>query len=276
MEEADRLDSLFLYDCAGVAATLSHGLIEKNHFSQSLQLDSHDPFNFEEVYETQHYVGNDITDLVACAVVNERYFSIIHHNFFWQALPMIKEALPEKKIVMHYHGSDVRSSTPLQRINMEKDYVDGIIVATPDLLHYNYGIDNIMYLPTPIDTEYFADCKPRTDKKFTILRSQHDKDKFYEKLKGLNIGDVSVLQREYEIRPYKEMREFYCRYGGYVQLIYDKVLNGWLNVLSKTSLECLACGLKVYMVDGSVIDELPEEHRLENVTNKLVEFYERL
>jgi glycosyltransferase involved in cell wall biosynthesis len=59
-----------------------------------------------------------------------------------------------KKVIMHYHGSEIRNKKqPL----FHKYFVDRYIVSTPDLLAF---VPNSLWLPNPIDTKKHSFVEP--------------------------------------------------------------------------------------------------------------------
>jgi len=85
------------------------------------------------------------------ALIKALSFNIIHIHAFDEFIPLLKRLYPSKKIVLHYHGSDIRGKWKERERFWKK--ADSILVSTPDLLED--APQHVIYLPNPVDTELF-------------------------------------------------------------------------------------------------------------------------
>jgi len=190
-------------------------------------------------------------------------YDILHVHFLYGMLPLLREAYPGKKIVMHYHGGDVRRAKDHRvRIQCEKA-ADYVLAAHPEV---HAAVPHSTLIPTIIDTDLFKPIEHGTAK-FIMHWSILNWELINKHLEKLKLGNVDVLKREDKPRPYYEMPKLFAKYGTYVNIIYSSGV--LIESFSKTALECLACGLDVIDWDGKTHRGLPEEHKPQNVLKAL-------
>ena len=76
------------------------------------------------------------------------------HSLHPTSFDLIFWKLLGKKIIMHYHGSEIRNKK--QKV-FQRYFADIYIVSTPDLLAF---VPNSIWLPNPIDTRKFPLVEP--------------------------------------------------------------------------------------------------------------------
>jgi hypothetical protein len=83
-------------------------------------------------------------------------YDVIHIHSLFKIIPELRKKYPDKKLILHYHGSEVRTKVgSLDPLRLEaEDKSDIILVATPDLVNYLTN-SNPKYIPNPVDTEHF-------------------------------------------------------------------------------------------------------------------------
>jgi glycosyltransferase involved in cell wall biosynthesis len=91
------------------------------------------------------------------SVLRSRCYDLIHVHALDKILPILRVLYPQKPIIMHYHGTDIRG-----KWSERKKYwrnANLILVSTLDLLttlpreYLQYR--RIVYLPNPVDTRLF-------------------------------------------------------------------------------------------------------------------------
>ena len=183
--------------------------------------------------------------------------------------------------ILHYHGSEVRESPPTSRALLENG-AKAIIVATPDLLGYEYA-KKPHYLPTIINTELFAPRDiPSNNRGLINLTPNQDVPHTMSRLREYGFGDVEwdIVQREYDTtrrQPrvmYKDMPAHLSQYEYYSGIAWDGAEGIWPEADSKTALESMSLGIKVVRYDGSISSRLPDRHHPENVIPKLRAIYD--
>ncbi len=192
---------------------------------------------------------------------------VIHvHGFIDILFKLHKKFHKSKKIILHYHGTDIRglnrqelphrsrlSDTVirLKRLYRKKighskaqKLADAVCVSTPDLLPL---VRNGIHIPIPIDTDHFKpdnNSSVELKEAFTInsevTNIQWALD--YCKKNGINLN-IEVFDRTKNAIMYKDIPDFIRGYKTYVDIRYvnDTVLEN----LSSTALQSLASGLKV-------------------------------
>ncbi|HKZ61488.1 MAG TPA: hypothetical protein VJZ68_03600 [Nitrososphaera sp.] len=211
-----------------------------------------------------------------------------------------------KKIVLHYHGTDIRGldkrkDRATQRLSLSsmihtskrkiatkilsfyltrarqnqvhaQKLANAVIVSTPDLLQL---VPKASYLPNPIDTDHFRpDPSPKNQRKEALTMDTEVTDIKWalNYCRKNNIGlDIEVYRRMVAPIMYADMPQFLKRYKVYVDIRHvDKSI---LQNLSKTALEALACGLDVLDYQLKYHKGLPSEHDPVNVVSRLSSIY---
>jgi len=222
---------------------------------------------------------------------------VIHVHGFIDILFKLHKKFRKKKIILHYHGTDIRglnrqelphrsqlSDTVirLKRLYRKKighskaqKLADAVCVSTPDLLPL---VRNGIHIPIPIDTDHFkpdSNSSLKLKEAFTInsevTNIQWALD--YCKKKGINL-DVDVIDRTKNPIMYKNIPDFIRGYKTYVDIRYvnDTVLEN----LSSTALQSLACGLKVLDYKLQFRQALPPQHNAVNVISQIFGIYKDL
>ena len=239
---------------------------------------------------------------------------VIHIHSAEQLVIKIRKAYGNsKKIVLHYHGTDIRglknknkpNSSTIQntttrtksfaakvknrlrlmqmgyysslRIESQK-LANEILVSTPDLLVL---LPHAKYLPNPVDVDHFSKDndtphnKVNKNNALTINTEIGNSEKVLEYCKKNNIDlKIDLFDRTKSPLLYEEIPNFLKKYNIYVDI---RIVNDQLlENFSKTALESLACGLKVLNYKLEYLDKLPEVHNPEKVTNELEKIYNNI
>ena len=203
---------------------------------------------------------------------------VIHiHSMEELVVKMRKTFGSSKKIILHYHGTDIRGLKPnfsplqnmktktklfaakvryklrllnmgyyksLQTLRMESQkFTDEILVSTPDLLTL---LPNAKYLPNPVDLEHFSKDNVTyhdkdNDKALTIKTPTGNTEKSLQYCKENSIDlKIDVFDRTKTPLLHEQIPNLLKKYKIYVdiRIVNDKILES----LSKTALESLACG----------------------------------
>lgn len=244
---------LGIYDCGG-------GLQCISKFSKHTV----DVLTVNDQFDFPGYYTNTIVETCGLNMLNRGLkmaedYDVIHISFMWNLVEAFRHKFPDKPIVLHYRGSDLRrNQTNQDRINMEKK-VNKILVATPDLMAYTKG----QYLPMCIDTELFKFSENVGKGKFCIIHSAREEPAIMARMKELNYKDVDVVMRETEHIPFKAMPDLYRKYEKYINLKTQRDMP--LDFMSRTGLEALSCGLTVDDWHGISHYRLPEKHTAKSV-----------
>jgi len=263
---------LHVWDQAGVACILAKHHRRLGHDIRILKRAGYDPFGISQFYGEQliNMDGKSFLKLVAKEAEN---YDLVHVHSLYKIIPELKKKYRDTKIVLHYHGSEVRGkqADPLRAEAEEK--ADAILGSTKDLQDY---VDNMTCIPNPVDTEHFTPgATPSNGKAFTIRTTRGDSQWVLDYLKKNKIDlSVDVVDREANPIQYSEVPAFLKRYGTYVDIKYiDGTL---LEAMSKTGLESLACGLKVINHRLECVEGLPNEHRPEVAASSVMNVYSSL
>jgi len=307
---------LHINDQAGVACILAkyqryNGIESKVLLTNSLltnyKFDKFGIFNFYKDY-VNIIPGYNYVDY---CISEAQDTDVIHiHSMEELVIKMRKIFGNSKKIILHYHGTDIRGlkptfsplqnmktrtkvfaakvrdrirlikmgyykSLPTLRIESQK-LADEILVSTPDLLSI---LPNAEYLPTPVDVEHFSKDNAVIINKFndnalTIKTQTGNIEKALQYCKENNIDlKIDIFDRTKMPMLYEDIPNLLKKYKVYVDIrvVNDKILES----LSKTALESLACGLKVLNYKLEYLDKLPEMHKPVNVIHQLENVYNK-
>lgn len=308
------LKVLHIHDQAGVACILAKYQRMNDIKSKVLSSNKIDKYGILKFYK-------DYVDLVDRANFAEYCLSeaksadIIHIHSVEQLVIKIRKAFGNsKKIILHYHGTDIRglknknnpNSSTIQntktrtksfaakvknRLSLIKmgyykslrtesqKLANEILVSTPDLLLL---LPHATYLPNPVDVDHFSKddinynkVKNNNNNALTIKTTSGDIQKTLLYCKENNINlKIDVLDRTKTPILYEEIPNFLKKYNVYVDI---RIVNDKiLENFSKTALESLSCGLKVLNYKLEYIERLPEIHNPVNVTHELENIYNKI
>ena len=263
----DSVKILHVFDCAAVACTMAKEQRKMGHDASVMSYSMNDPFY------TLDYYGEDRPNFRTDALWGEAVYhraveyDVIHVHFQYHMVPLLKQQYPKKTIVLHYHGGDVRRASDQAVRRKCQEYADYVIAGHPEVYERVKDECKVYYVPTIIETELIHPIEHGKGK-FIMHWSVLDWDLIREHMATMGITeDTKIIKREDKPRANYTMPELYCDFGTYVNIIYSS--RQLIESLSKTALECLACGLNVLKWDGTYLTELPEEHRPENVMKAL-------
>jgi glycosyltransferase involved in cell wall biosynthesis len=293
---------LHVWDQAGVAYTLAKYQQLQGHEAKVIMIGDHNKYGLIEFYK-QYILNVALEEFTEKCIEKAKSADIIHiHSRIDILLKLRKKFGRSKKIILHYHGTDIRglkkqklphrsqiSDLAIRSIMMYRGLrdkvlfkkrmhinaqrmADTVIVSTPDLLQL---VAKGIYLSNPVDTDHFKpDSLLKNEQKeaLTIDTEVTDIQWALDYCKMHNISlNIEVYNRIKAPIIYKYMPDFLRRYKIYVDIRYvDKTL---LQNLSKTALEALACGLKVLDYQLKYRQGLPLEHDPINVISRLSTIY---
>jgi hypothetical protein len=145
------MNILHIWDTGGVASVLSKYLSRVYPVKSTVvSISFLDPFNITTFYGGRHYSGSTLTTIKF--ITKGLTYNIIHVHSAYRFVDYFKKLTPNKAVVIHFHGEDVRLAgwDNLKRIIKKADIT---LVSTPDLL--KGGPKNVFWLPNPVDIEHF-------------------------------------------------------------------------------------------------------------------------
>jgi len=229
----------------------------------------YDPYNLT-------YYGTKVKDpnyifYIRVLLIARRY-DLIHLHSFDKIIPLMKKIYPNKPIVMHYHGSEIRNKWESKKRYWSK--ADVVLISTRDLL--NNAPNDVIYLPNPVDLEVF---KPMSN----LTKNMNAAIYVYDPLNPALSKDITWA-KEIAKRYKLNLKIHNRRKTPINHLNMPLFLNKFeyfidrksIPSLSKTGLEALACGLKVIRWDNNVITRLPSDHKPKYVIEKLYDIYESI
>ena len=296
---------LHINDMAGVACILAKYQRANGIESKVLSPNRIDKFGILKYYKNYVEIIDPI-NFLDYSISQAKDADVIHvHSMEEIVVKMRKTFGNSKKIILHYHGTDIRGlknkNNPalssmkiktkfymrklrnrLRLIRMgyyksakteSQKLADVILVSTDDLLSL---LPNAKYLPNPVDLDHFSketnkDSKVN-DNALTIKTETGNTKKVLEYCKENNIDlKIDVFDRTKTPLLHEQIPNLLKKYNLYVDI---KIVNDQLlESLSKTGLESLACGLKVLNYKLEYLDKLPQKHNPVSVVNHLENIY---
>jgi hypothetical protein len=295
---------IHVFDTAGVACILSKYQTLAGHDAKVLWNDDViDKYGIYDFYKDYMKLYSKV-DFTGKLIKKCKEADIIHVHANIYALIKLRRALgSEKKIILHYHGTDIRGlkkeKIPFSHESLAFDakvlskfiyrkvfrklihsnahkLADLICISQIDLSRL---VPNAVYVPIAVDTSHFSMRKEEVHDlrkvAVTIKTEVTDMQLVLDHYGKNNIGKpLEVYDRTIKPIMYKDMPSFLKRYETYVDI---RFVNGKiLGDLSSTALQSLACGLNVISYDLSYLESLPQEHEASNVVSRVLHIYEKL
>lgn len=261
---------LHVWDQAGVACVIAKYQRKLGHEVQVIKRNGFDKFEIMNFYN-EKTIDSLIGFLFLKKVVKyTKDFDIIHVHDLYKIVPMIRKLHPKKKIILHYHGTTLRTTPEDKRKDAElKSNV--VLVSTPDLKNF---VD-CTYLPNPIDLEHFSPRQiKKNNKALSLMTVRESKEKLLKLLSKNNVSvKVDFINRERNPIQYKKIPDFLSNYEYLVdlKLVYD---DKPMPAYGMIGLQALALGMKVINYEFKVAEGFPDEHDPENVIAQLMRIYE--
>ena len=265
------MNILHIWDQAGVACILAKHHRRMGHRVRILKRTGYDPFGISKFYG-EPLLDMDGKPFLKYAMKEAAGYDVVHVHTIYKIIPDLRKKYRDKKLVLHYHGSEARDrqDDPLRAEAESK--ADAVLGSTADLADF---AGNIVHVPNPVDTEHFTSGVGPNGRAFTIRTTRGDTQWVLDYLKRNDIDlQVDVVDREASPIPYAQVPAFLKQYGIYVDI---KFIDGTLlRAMSKTGLESLACGVSVLDHELRYAKGLPEEHRPEAVAGKVLGIYDTI
>ncbi len=243
------------------------------HVADVIKRAGFDPYGITEFYGFKNMKTPFPLFFYLAMLRKAKSYDVMPVHFLPKAIPILKKLYPKKKILLHYHGSDVRY-TPLEKRSKAEEMADIVLVSTPDLKEF---VPNSTYIPNPIDIEHFSFVPPKSKKAFTILLRGHTEEVTRKFLANHGIDiEFDVLNSKENLIPYAEMPKVFSQYGTYIDLTFRYNFTKLAQTMGNLGRQALARGLTVLNYKLEYVRGLPEEHKPDNVAKKLLEIYENL
>jgi hypothetical protein len=265
---------LHLYDTAGVSSIIAKYQRMLGHEVDVITIKRLDKFGISAYYDSKLFDGSALEFYWHCLRIASSY-DVIHVNSLSRIIPYLRFRYPHKKIIIEFHGTDLRSPDSFKR-NLAMKMVDRIFIATKDLFSYLNAsqLKKANYTPNVVDLEMFHRMseKPIKDAWLSLFHSGvWDNTIETGVLQQHGIVNVENLDRTTARIRYWEMPKLLSQYRGYVDI---KIVNGKrLMALSKTALEALAVGLPIFTYENNIMEAYPKEHDPYNMAKRMCDLY---
>lgn len=289
---------LHILDAAGVACIYSKYQRKQGHDAKVIwNRDVSDKYGIYDFYK-DYLINVTYEKFTETCLQEAESADVIHVHGYIDILFELRKNSTDKKIILHYHGTDIRGlkrqelphrsllSDTMIKLKMlyrkkighikAQKLADAVCVSTPDLL--SLVRSDSIHIPIPIDTEHFS---PNTDSKrelkdaFTINSEVTNIQRALDLCNENQISlKIDVIDRTKNPIMYSAIPDFIRGYKNYVDIRYvnDIILEN----LSSTALQSLACGLSVLDYELQFRRTLPREHDAVNVASQLSKIYTSL
>ena len=294
------MNILHVWDQSGVACILAKYQTKLGHNSKVIRRTNYDLYSIYEFYKDLVEFVDEKNYLDFC-LKQAKNADVVHIHSRTDALLFLRKKLGDNtKIIMHFHGTDLRGLKRKYTINdlfgnpkllfkdinvsrirqrnnlLAEKSADKVLYSTPDLRKFLKASDPIL-VHIPIDTEHFTKTTDtQTNEEFFIFNTQAISNMKWiiDYCKKNGINNLNVIDRIRQPIKYSEMPGFLRQYKTYVDVRYvnDKLLPN----LSTTALQSLACGLDVLNYNLERITQLPSDRVGSNATKIVQKIYEVL
>lgn len=289
---------LHILDAAGVACIYSKYQQMQGHDAKVIwNKDVADKYGIYDFYK-DYLIKVTYGKFTETCIQEGETADVIHvHSYIDILFALRKKFHRQKKIILHYHGTDIRGlkkqelphrsllSDTMIKLKMfyrkkighvrAQKLADAVCVSTPDLLPL---VRSGIHIPIPIDIEHFSpknNSNGELKDAFTINSEVTNIQRALDLCKKNQINlNIEVIDRTKNPILYADIPDFIRGYGTYVDIRYvnDIVLEN----LSSTALQSLACGLSVLDYKLQFRRGLPSVHDAINVASQLSKIYSDL
>ena len=306
---------LHIEDAAAVSCILAKYQQQiQGHNSKVIKFDRYDKFGFYKFYKDYVTIASTEAQFLTNVIEDTKHADIIHiHARADLVLRLRNKFGKSKKIILHYHGTDIRglnkqklphrsrkSDAAISLIlkyrkirdmllrkkrihHKAQNLADAVIVSTSDLLQYISTGNAIKktYLPNPVDLDVFTpDVMVSSTSEVSLKKNAVTMDNevtdipwALEYLKKNNI-DLDITVHD-RIKQPLTYKDLPSFLKQYNTYVDIRYVNKKIiTALSKTALEALACGLNVLDYQLKFRNGLPEEHNPSNVISSLSKVYD--
>ena len=223
----------------------------------------------------EYYGGKSFPNmkkLIINAIFHRKKYQIIHIHGSELLVPIFK--LFNKKVVLHYHGSDIniigRNNNPFRIIC--RSLAGIILIADPHMKPKTIGEKQIISLPNLIDTNSFTNIHTlKNDKALCIVSRNLDITKIKKFNSVINKNITYYDLTEQGIIDIRDMPKFLAQYEYYID---NKITDfgKYLDAFSTVGLQALSLGLTV-IHNGQEFNQFPIEHNPAAILTKLEKIY---
>jgi len=205
-------------------------------------------------------------------IFESRHHDIIHLHDRDILLPLLKQLYPNKPLIMHYHGTKIRGQWHKRKKYWK--YADQILVVTPDLL--KGAPKNAELVLNPVDkTLFFSQGNNNAPR---AVHFKYRVDEIAREIAEKHNLSLLIHDRKRNPIPHIKMPAFLSEFTHLIDVKKD--VRGNLlsppDTTSKTSLEALACGLKVIPYKGNILRGLPYYNEPEFVVSRIYGIYQEM
>ena len=153
MKKSKDLKVLHIWNIAAVPQTLAKFQRKFGHKSDLIAREIFLPPGAINVFPDTKVVTGSSPKIFALKTLRmARKYDIIHVHSFDKIVPILKRLYRHKKVVLTYHGSDIRERWNIKEKFYQK--ADIVTVSTPDLK--KTAPENVVYVPNIVDEDHLV------------------------------------------------------------------------------------------------------------------------
>lgn len=222
---------LLIGNICGIPNSIRDAQIKLGHTAKTLSFDP-DPHHASDFdYDVPYSLGRVQSAIKRMWILLKTgwNYDVFHFagNSLANGMDIIVWKLLGKKIIIHYHGSEIRNKS---QPSFHR-FADALFVSTPDLLPF---APNSKWLPNPVYIENYMGAVPSNDPIIIhspsnpLLKGTSDILKVLDTIPNIKFKIISGV-------PYEEALDHYSK----ATIVIDQIKIGWYGMVS---LECMAIG----------------------------------
>jgi len=249
---------LHIGNICGIPNSIRDAQIELGHTSKTLSFDPYSDNRYisDFEYNIPYSIGRISSAFLRIYILLKMgwNYNVFHFagNSLANGIDIILWKLMGKKVIIHYHGSEIRN----RKQPFFHKFADALFVSTPDLLKFAPGS---IWLPNPIHTQNYKQATPSN----LLIITHAPSDPL---LKGTTEITFTIKNIQMEIPdlkfdlisgiPYDDALDHYSK----ATIVIDQIKIGWYGMVS---LECMAIGVPVVCyISEDLLKYIPENHPL--------------
>lgn len=255
---------LHIWNTAGVPQTIAKIQREIGLEADLIVRDGYDAFNFLDLIDPsiKLTIVKGPAKLFKMKVLLLAWkYDILHIHAVDEIVPLIRKIYPRKKIVLTYHGRDIRDRWDEKKNRYSK--ADIITVATPDLM--NGAPKNVLFVGNTVDMFHWIRKNGYFPKSAIYVNSEKGDYmatsliKARKVAKNIGIDFLHVLRRE-DFIPYAYFPRFLELFEFFIDIKNKEGTDEIVQARGMTALQALSLGLKVIDNNNVITFQLPPEH----------------
>jgi glycosyltransferase involved in cell wall biosynthesis len=219
----------------GIPNSIRDAQIKLGHTAKTLSFCPEPPHTSDFDYDVTYSLGNISSIIKRMWILFKigKNYDIFHFtsNSLVDGIDIILWKLMGKKIIIHYHGSEIRN----KKQPFFHKFADIFFVSTPDLLKF---VPNAIWIPNPIDINKYKHSNPPESLIISHAPTNQLAKGTNEIIRSIKNTQLKIPNLTFNLIfgiPYNEALDYYRN----STIVIDQIKIGWYGMVS---LECMAMG----------------------------------